>query len=149
MNEDPKPSILDTHVRLREYILDVFNEKLRTIQVLLDEREKQLVLTERVLNERLHTMNDLQHKLDRTEKTMLSVDRFERDHRLLIESIERSMKEFNDRVDRRFVHQEEKIDPLLIWRASVEGRQFRAQIISIVAVIVSALAVVVHFWKTV
>ena len=144
---DMDNNIMQTHVRLREYINDVFDARLETIRAVMDEREKNMRAAEAALRERLHEMNNLQAKLDRAERTYLSVDRFDRDHRLLTEHVNRMITETAQRFERDLRAVTDKLDPLLLWKAGLEGRHFRAQIISIVAVVVSALAVGVHFLK--
>ena len=108
----------DTRVRLQEYIQDIMREKFTSIFLLLDERKEQLKLAAETLEVRLAHLNELRGNI-------LTKSEYESRHHEL----------------------ETKIEPLQRWIDRQEGKQFRMQMLNIVAILIAAAAVIVHILK--
>ena len=129
-----------THVNLQEFIEKLIDAKLETLWRVLAERKDALDKTEIKLDTRLHDANQLQNKLDVMSREMLSVSRFEREHKTLEEKLQLERDILAGEI-RGIV--KDKIDPLVQWHSTVKGRTSLANIVSIIAVVISLAAVVV------
>ena len=91
----------------------------------LEEMDRRVDLQKVELERRLASMNEFREQLNRQAGTFLTRERSEIEHKLLTD----------------------KISTLELWKANLEGQQFRHNAISIVALVISFVMAVLHFVK--
>ena len=112
-------------VSLKEFFNHRFDELEQRLDIRQKSNENSLDIASDELNRRLEGMNEFRKSLTDQTNTFLTREIWDREHRNL----------------------SEKIDQITLWRASLEGARSRANIISMVAVVISLLASLLHFVK--
>jgi hypothetical protein len=106
------------HERVEEFIEKLFNARLETIDRVLEEREKRLVESGKVLDARLAYLNELRGDV-------VTRGEFKAGH----ESLFRDVQEIK------------------LWRAELAGKSSRANLYSLGAIGIAIISVIVHWLK--
>jgi predicted RNase H-like nuclease (RuvC/YqgF family) len=115
-------------------------------------QEAALEVAKAELNRRLEGMNEFRAQLQSQAATFLTRERFDAN----LEKEVTEHKALSDKIDLRLPanlyyseHNElaKKVESIATWKAEQEGANARANLISIVAVIISAIGIVWHFVK--
>jgi len=112
-------------IPLKDYIEARLNEIDKRFGCLEKNNKEALVLAKEDISRRLESMNQFRAQLSSQAATFLTRERFEVEHKFLMD----------------------KIDVLNVWKAQQEGKQSRSNLISVVAIVISALLAVLHFYK--
>ena len=78
------------------------------------------------------SLNNAQARLDAFQGEFLRTELYNSEHKNLV-----------DRVDK----QSGKINTIELWRAGLEGRASRSNLISIIAILLSLIFSILHFWR--
>ena len=109
-------------VSLKEYFDTRFADSEKRHEVKYGFQDKALSLAKAELEQRLEGMNQFRKQLEKQEATFVTRDRADTEHQILTE----------------------KINTLNLWKAAQEGKQARSNLISIAAMVISAIFALVH-----
>jgi hypothetical protein len=114
----------------------VCSEKMRALREVLDTQARAvadaLVQRSREIDAHLHILNNAQSRLDADRDDFLRQDLYKSEHRSLVEKVDKISNRMND---------------IQLWRAGVEGKSSRSNLVAVAALIISVIFGLLHFYQ--